>query len=147
MAAKINQGETHGARTVPPACPPAGAAPAPAAAARPPLPARSGWQAGGVRARVGRCVGPPPGEAAAEARLRAEGLHPRAWGNPPGDTYGWHAHGYDKVLYCVTGGITFHLGEGEDVVLGAGDRLEIPPGTQHAATVGPDGVRCVEAPR
>ncbi|MGH9152360.1 MAG: cupin domain-containing protein [Acidimicrobiales bacterium] len=100
-----------------------------------------------MRARVERCVGPPPGEVAAEARLRAEGLRPRSWGNAPGDTYGWHAHGYEKVLYCVTGGITFHLGAGGDVVLGAGDRLEIPPGTQHAATVGPDGVRCVEAPR
>ena len=40
----------------------------------------------------------------------------------------------------------FHL-EQEDVELRAGDRLDIEPGTEHAATVGPDGVRCVEAPR
>ena len=40
----------------------------------------------------------------------------------------------------------FHLAD-QDVELRAGDRLDIEPGTEHAATVGPDGVRCVEAPR
>jgi hypothetical protein len=40
----------------------------------------------------------------------------------------------------------FHLGQ-EDVELRTGDRLDIEPGTEHAATVGPGGVRCVEAPR
>jgi quercetin dioxygenase-like cupin family protein len=40
----------------------------------------------------------------------------------------------------------FHVGR-EDMELRAGDRLDIEPGTEHAATVGPDGVRCVEAPR
>jgi hypothetical protein len=27
----------------------------------------------------------------------------------------------------------------------AGDRLDLPPDTEHAATVGPDGVTCLEA--
>lgn len=98
-------------------------------------------------ARVERGAGPAPTPEELESRLRAEGLRPSAWGNGPGDTYGWHAHAYAKVLYCVTGGITFHLRDGDDVALGAGDRLEIDPGTEHAATVGPDGVRCLEAPR
>ena len=31
--------------------------------------------------------------------------------------------------------------------LEAGDRLEVEPGTEHAATVGPDGVKCMEAAR
>jgi hypothetical protein len=50
------------------------------------------------------------------------------------------------VLYCAAGSIVFHLPDG-DVTLGAGDRLDVAPGTEHAATVGPAGVKCVEASR
>ena len=89
-----------------------------------------------------------PGDAAdieaIEERFRAEGLSPHAWGNPPRDTYGWHRHDYDKVLYCVSGRITFHGRDG-DYSLAPGDRLEIEAGTDHAATVGPEGVECMEA--
>ncbi len=81
-----------------------------------------------------------------EARLRAEGLVARSWGNGPGDRYGWHRHDYHKVLYCVEGSIAFHTRQDGDLTLGPGDRLDIPPGTDHAATVGGEGVRCVEAP-
>ena len=79
-----------------------------------------------------------------QTRFRAEGLSPHSWGNAPGDIYGWHRHDYDKVLYCVRGGITFHGRDG-DCALSAGDRLEIRAGTEHAATVGPEGVECMEA--
>jgi quercetin dioxygenase-like cupin family protein len=68
----------------------------------------------------------------------------RSWGNGPGDVYGWHAHEHHKVLFCLEGSITFHLRDAE-VVLGLGDRLDLEPGTEHAATVGPNGCRCVEA--
>ena len=79
--------------------------------------------------------------------FRAEGCSsPRPWGNGPGDTYGRHAHGYHKVLFCLDGSITFHLDEG-DVELEPGDRLDIEPGTEHGATVGPNGCSCVEASR
>lgn len=85
-------------------------------------------------------------EAALEA-FRADGCStPRPWGNAPGDTYARHAHAYHKVLFCLDGSITFHLDEGE-VALGRGDRLDIEPGTEHAATVGPGGCSCVEASR
>ena len=87
-----------------------------------------------------------PDRAVIEARFSAEGLSPHAWGNPPGDRYGRHSHGYHKVLYCVSGGIVFHTDDG-DVALGPGDRLDLGPGTEHAATVGPAGVECLEAPR
>ena len=79
-------------------------------------------------------------------RFDAEGLVPHAWSNGPGDRYGWHAHPYHKVLICTDGSITFHL-RGRDVQLGAGDRLDLEPGVEHAATVGPEGVRCLEASR
>lgn len=97
--------------------------------------------------QVVRWEGPdPPAEAELTGRLTAAGLAPTGWSNGPGDRYGWHQHGYTKILYCVRGSITFHTDHGE-VELGPGDRLELAAGTGHAATVGPAGVRCVEAPR
>jgi hypothetical protein len=85
-------------------------------------------------------------DAALEA-FRAEGCSaPRSWGNGPGDAYGQHAHGLHKVLFCLGGSITFHLDD-DDVELAPGDRLDIEPGTEHAATVGPNGCSCVEASR
>jgi hypothetical protein len=79
------------------------------------------------------------------ASLEAEGCSaPRPWSNGPGDRYGWHEHPYRKVLFCVEGSITFHTDAG-DVDLVAGDRLDLDPGTRHAATVGSTGCACVEA--
>jgi mannose-6-phosphate isomerase-like protein (cupin superfamily) len=84
---------------------------------------------------------------AAVAALAAEGASfPRFWVNGPGDRYGAHEHGFHKVLFCLSGSIVFHV-DGEDVALTAGDRLDLEPGTMHAATVGPAGCECVEASR
>ncbi len=81
-----------------------------------------------------------------EARLRAEGLDPGSWSNGPGDVYGAHRHGYDKVLVCAAGSIVFGLPDrGDRVALAAGDRLDLPAGTEHDAVVGPAGVTCLEA--
>jgi quercetin dioxygenase-like cupin family protein len=81
------------------------------------------------------------------AAFDAEGCSPpRSWGNRPGDTYARHEHGYHKVLFCLEGSIVFHLDDG-DVELAAGERLDLPPGTAHAASVGPEGCECVEASR
>ncbi|MGZ8572241.1 MAG: cupin domain-containing protein [Actinomycetota bacterium] len=77
--------------------------------------------------------------------LRAEGCSsPRSWGNGPGDRYGRHDHDRRKILVCLGGSIVFHTDDG-DLELTAGDRLDLDPGTAHAATVGPKGCRCVEA--
>ena len=79
-------------------------------------------------------------------RLRAEGLDPSPWSNGPGDRYGAHEHGYDKVIVVASGSITFGLpGSGESIALDVGDRLELPAGTSHDAVVGPLGVTCFEA--
>ena len=87
----------------------------------------------------------------------AEGLVPGRWGNGPRYIYRWHTHVTDKVLYCASGSITFHLHQGGDgvdptqanqsgdIAMGPGDRLDLPAGTEHSATVGKTGVRCVEA--
>jgi quercetin dioxygenase-like cupin family protein len=86
-------------------------------------------------------------EAEAVGTFKAEECSgPRFWSNRPNDTYGWHTHSYHKVLFCLDGSITFHTNEG-DVLLEAGDRLDIEPGTDHAATVGARGCSCVEATR
>lgn len=80
------------------------------------------------------------------ARLMAEGLAPGAWANGPGDRYAAHVHAYDKVIVAIAGSIVFGLPASDDrVALAAGDRLELPAGTSHDASVGPDGVSCLEA--
>ncbi|MEA2518809.1 MAG: hypothetical protein QOF49_889 [Chloroflexota bacterium] len=82
----------------------------------------------------------------AALRLRAEGLDAGSWTNGPGDRYGAHAHGFDKVIVVVAGSIAFGLPERAEVVaLDAGDRLELPAATTHDATVGDRGVTCLEA--
>jgi uncharacterized protein YjlB len=85
-------------------------------------------------------------EAQLLTRLEAEGLAPGAWSNGPHDRYAAHDHGYDKVLVCAAGSIRFGLpGTGSSVELRTGDRLDLPAGTAHDASVGPDGVTCLEA--
>lgn len=87
------------------------------------------------------------GREEAIAAFAAEGCSgPRFWSNAPGDAYGRHSHAYDKIMFCLSGSITFHTRDG-DVELSAGDRLDLEAGTEHAATVGPEGVECVEATR
>jgi quercetin dioxygenase-like cupin family protein len=94
-----------------------------------------------------RNEGPAPSAWQLEARLEQEGLQGlRWWSNAPGDRYERHEHPYHKVLYCAEGSIVFHLDDG-DVELVHGDRLDVEPVTPHGATVGRDGVRCVEASR
>ncbi|MGZ8512746.1 MAG: hypothetical protein ACXWW9_10015 [Actinomycetota bacterium] len=50
------------------------------------------------------------------------------------------------MLFCLEGSIVFHVSDA-DVELTAGDRLDLPAGTAHAATVGPAGCACIEAYR
>ena len=89
-----------------------------------------------------------PSEASFEAIFRDEGLRPSWWSNGAGDRYGAHSHPYHKVLYCARGSIRFDLpASGESYELCPGDRLDIPPGTQHSAVVGLEGVTCLEAAR
>ena len=82
----------------------------------------------------------------ARAAFEAEGLSPHSWSNEPGYVYGEHTHDFHKVLFCLKGTIVFHTPRG-DVAMAPGDRLDLPPGTVHSATVGPDGVTCIEAPQ
>lgn len=81
-----------------------------------------------------------------EERLRVAGWDAGSWSNGPHDTYAVHDHGYDKVIVVAAGSIQFGLPDRrESVDLTVGDRLDLPAGTRHDATVGPDGVTCLEA--
>ena len=81
-------------------------------------------------------------------RLRSEAGGCYSWSNGPNDRYAAHNHGYEKVLYCVNGSITFVLeAEGKQLELKPGDRMVLPAGTIHSAEVGPAGCTCIEGRR
>ncbi len=90
----------------------------------------------------------PPDEATMQQILAEEGLHGYRWSNAPGDVYSSHSHPYNKVIFVVSGSITFGLPDsGEEVTLQTGDRLNLPAGVSHNAVVGTQGVVCLEAHR
>lgn len=76
--------------------------------------------------------------------MHSAGYPVTVWSNGPGYTYRAHAHPYKKILYCPEGTVAFRFSD-RDVTLSAGERMVVGPGVEHAATVGPAGVRCVEA--
>lgn len=87
----------------------------------------------------------PPTYSELQKRFVQEGLFPYDWSNGPGDVYPPHRHAYDKVLYVVSGSITWLLPELQQTSeTQAGDRIDLPRGTLHAAQVGPEGVQCLE---
>jgi mannose-6-phosphate isomerase-like protein (cupin superfamily) len=89
-----------------------------------------------------------PTEAELLGFMLADGLDPYRWSNGAGDVYAAHEHPYFKVIYVVSGSITFGFPiDGEPMTLGPGDRLDLPAGIRHNAVVGPDGVICLEAQR
>jgi quercetin dioxygenase-like cupin family protein len=89
-----------------------------------------------------------PDPAGVARRLRTEGVSPHEWSNGPGDRYGVHSHGYEKVLMCAAGSITFVVGpERAAIELRAGEGFVLPAGTEHAAVVGPAGCVCLEGSR
>lgn len=53
---------------------------------------------------------------------------------PPGTRFDEHAHAVDKIDAVVSGRFRIVL-EGEDIVLEAGDAVEVPSGALHSAEV------------
>ena len=87
-----------------------------------------------------------PDPAALREQLKREGLSYYRWSNGPSYEYAAHQHNYHKVIVVERGSITFHVEDPDrSIELSAGDRLELPAGTTHAATVGAEGVACLEA--
>jgi uncharacterized protein YjlB len=87
-----------------------------------------------------------PTQSALWQLMADEGLNPYSWSNGPFDVYSAHSHPYNKVIYVVQGSITFGLPKlGKQLILNAGDRLDLPAGSVHDAHVGAQGVVCLEA--
>jgi hypothetical protein len=80
-----------------------------------------------------------------EKELMDQGYALHTWSNGAGFWYPVHDHPYQKIIVVLKGSITFYLPEEmREVVMKTGDRLELVPGTEHSATVGSDGVTCLE---
>jgi mannose-6-phosphate isomerase-like protein (cupin superfamily) len=89
-----------------------------------------------------------PSASSVASRLRDAGVEPYAWSNGPNHRYAVHEHAYAKLLMCAAGSITFLVGpDAEPVTLMPGDGFVLPPGTPHAAVVGPRGCTCLEGHR
>ena len=87
----------------------------------------------------------PPTEILLLRIMREQGLNPYSWSNSPYDIYSDHKYNYDKVIYVVSGSITFGLLlQKKQITLNPGDRLDLLAGTVHNAHVGPNGVVCLE---
>jgi quercetin dioxygenase-like cupin family protein len=80
-----------------------------------------------------------------EKDLQKEGYSLHSWSNGPDFWYPVHAHPYHKIIVVMKGSITFYLpNEKREVAMMTGERLELPPHTEHSAQVGPEGVECLE---
>jgi len=87
----------------------------------------------------------PPTEELLLRIMTEQRLDPFLWSNRPQDIYSAHRHNYNKVIYVVSGSITFGLPMlKRQVTLNPGDRLDLLANTVHDAHVGPNGVICLE---
>ena len=60
------------------------------------------------------------------------------WQDEPGTVYPEHEH-EGKNTMMLTDGSAVAVVAGEEKVLSAGDRLDVPAGVKHSVTVGSDG--------
>lgn len=67
-------------------------------------------------------------------RLESEGYSVFQWTDPPGTTYGPHAHGEEQSHWIISGALELTVG-GERYTLRAGDRDFLPANTTHSAFV------------
>jgi quercetin dioxygenase-like cupin family protein len=67
-------------------------------------------------------------------KLRQEGWSLLDWKDPPGTQYPPHRHPHDEVILMIEGTIQFRIDENIHT-LNPGDRLFLPSGTVHSATV------------
>jgi quercetin dioxygenase-like cupin family protein len=75
-----------------------------------------------------------PTEAALRRKLELRGYRVSRYVYPPGTVFVTHTHDVDKIDAVVSGSFLLSI-RGEDVVLEAGDALEVPRGTPHRAEV------------
>lgn len=89
----------------------------------------------------------PLSEAAIRKRLEAEGYSVNRYTYPPGRYFSEHTHAVDKKDTVLRGRLKIGA-EGCEVVLQAGDMIELPAGTVHTAeVVGEEAVVSLDATR
>ena len=89
----------------------------------------------------------PPTEGALRAHLEARGYDVFRYVYPPGTVFPEHTHDVDKIDAVLSGRFRMTTPDGE-VVLAAGDCLEVPQNTVHAAeVVGDEPVVSLDAVR
>jgi quercetin dioxygenase-like cupin family protein len=89
----------------------------------------------------------PLSEEAMRERLEARGYSVARYVYPPGTRFPDHTHAIDKIDGVLAGRFRMTTAEGS-VVLAAGDMLEVPRGTVHAAeVVGDEPVVSLDATR
>jgi quercetin dioxygenase-like cupin family protein len=81
-----------------------------------------------------------PSLEALRSALTGEGLSVSEWTDPSGTVYPVHTHEYAEVRVVVRGKLRIGLPEtGEEIVLGPGDRLDLPAGLPHWSDVNGNG--------
>ena len=75
-----------------------------------------------------------PTESALRRKLEARGYRVARYVYPPGTVFVTHTHDVDKIDAVVSGRFQLSM-DGEDVVLEAGDCLDVPKGAPHRAEV------------
>ena len=88
-----------------------------------------------------------PTELTLRRMLEARGYGVAVYHYPPGTRFDTHTHSVDKIDVVLTGRFRLTV-EGESIVLGPGDAVEVPRGTPHAAeVVGDETVVSLDAVR
>ena len=75
-----------------------------------------------------------PTEAALRRKLEGRGYRASRYVYPPGTVFVTHTHEVDKIDAVVSGRFLLSM-HGQDVVLEAGDCLDVPRGVPHRAEV------------
>lgn len=65
-------------------------------------------------------------------KLSSEGFSIFSWQDSPGAYYSPHSHPHDEYIVVHSGEIVFFIDE-EELIVTAGDALDLPAGTVHAA--------------
>jgi len=81
-----------------------------------------------------------PSLEALRSALTGEGLSVSEWTDPSQTVYPVHTHEYSEVRVVVRGHLRIGLPDsGEEIVLGPGDRLDLPANVPHWADVNGNG--------
>jgi uncharacterized protein YjlB len=94
---------------------------------------RGAWSAVvGIEPKLSRWPSnrPPPRADDLEKALKDEGLSPFKMVDPPCTYYHTRSRSYTEVRWVLEGQLLIGL-EDQEIVLGSGDRLDVPPGVKH----------------